>query len=280
MSTLPETLALGAVHLSVANLTRSIDFYQEALGLSLHSNGNGTAEIGDGETALVVLHEEPDARAPGEHAGLYHYCLRYGTREELGRALLRLQQAGWPVRNVRDRGTHEALYLSDPDGTNVELAWDRPREAWPADPYGHTPRSIDPELLLEPIAGEPVPARVAAGVAVGHIHFTIGGIDDAVNFYRDRLGFDLRYHVGRAAFFSVGGYHHQVGANIYGGEGLDPLPAGLLGLRHWTLVVPGDAVEAARSRFASACEGIAVIDGGFAVSDPWRIPLHVVAENH
>ena len=44
---------------------------------------------------------------------------------------------GWPLRQLSDHGTHEAVYLSDPDGNDLELAWDRPVAQWPHDADGH-----------------------------------------------------------------------------------------------------------------------------------------------
>ena len=29
-----------------------------------------------------------------------------------------------------------AIYISDPDGNDLELAWDRPQSAWPLDDQG------------------------------------------------------------------------------------------------------------------------------------------------
>jgi catechol 2,3-dioxygenase len=49
----------------------------------------------------------------------------------------RLQAVSWPLRQLADHGTHEAVYVSDPDGNDVELYWDRPQSEWPRDPEGH-----------------------------------------------------------------------------------------------------------------------------------------------
>ena len=38
---------------------------------------------------------------------------------------------------MNDHGTHEALYLNDPDGNGLELYWDRPEDEWPRDAEGH-----------------------------------------------------------------------------------------------------------------------------------------------
>ena len=44
--------------------------------------------------------------------------------------------AQWPLDGVNDHGTHEALYLRDPDGNGLELAWDRDPSEWPLDDEG------------------------------------------------------------------------------------------------------------------------------------------------
>ena len=64
-------------------------------------------------------------------AGLHHVAIRYPTRAGLADALRRLQAVDWPIRQASDHGTHEAIYISDPDGNDLELCWDRPMEEWP-----------------------------------------------------------------------------------------------------------------------------------------------------
>lgn len=70
--------------------------------------------------------------------GLYHFAIRYPTRAALGDAFRRLVAAGWPLDGYNDHGTHEALYLRDPEQNGIELCWDRPPENWMArDENGH-----------------------------------------------------------------------------------------------------------------------------------------------
>jgi catechol 2,3-dioxygenase len=38
---------------------------------------------------------------------------------------------GWSIDDAADYGTHEAVYLHDPDFNKVELAWDREPSLWP-----------------------------------------------------------------------------------------------------------------------------------------------------
>src|SRR5687768_2893936 len=128
---LPATLRLGAVHLTVADLDRSAAFYRDSLGLRQHRREDPVAAFGAGGDDLVVLHEEPGARRPGRHAGLYHYALLYPTREELARAVRRLAVTHTAISGASDHGVSEAIYLPDPDGNGIELYADRPRAAWP-----------------------------------------------------------------------------------------------------------------------------------------------------
>ena len=63
---------------------------------------------------------------PDGVAGLHHVAIRYPTRAGLADALRRLREVDWPIRQATDHGTHEAIYISDPDGNDLELCWDRP----------------------------------------------------------------------------------------------------------------------------------------------------------
>lgn len=59
---------------------------------------------------------------PDGVAGLHHVALRYPTRAGLADALSRLQAANWPLREIADHGTHEAIYIDDPDGAMLFTA--------------------------------------------------------------------------------------------------------------------------------------------------------------
>ena len=271
---LPATLRLGAVHLTVSDLDRSVAFYEEAVGLRLHRSEDSVAAMGTGEEDLLVLYEEPSARRAGRHAGLYHYALLFPSREELAHAALRLVATQTPIQGASDHGTHEAIYLPDPDGNGIELAADRPRELWPR-PLEYTggPHPLDLDGLLAAVAGEEPRSKAGPGLVIGHIHLHVGNLERGLGFYRDVLGFELMTFIpGAAAFVSAGGYHHHLGFNIWRGEGVPPVPEGRVGLRHWTVVLDyPQEVEAVRERVRAA--GIEVEDEGegFLVRDPWDI---------
>jgi catechol 2,3-dioxygenase len=44
---------------------------------------------------------------------------------------VRLLDRGWGIDGASDHGTHEAIYLHDPDLNGIELAWDRRPDEWP-----------------------------------------------------------------------------------------------------------------------------------------------------
>jgi catechol 2,3-dioxygenase len=132
---------IGHVHLKVADLQRSLDFYCGVLGFQLMQRfGTQAAFISaGGYHHHIGLNTWESAGgkppAPGT-TGLYHVAILYPTRAALGDALRRLRKARIPLDGASDHGVSEALYLRDPDGNGVELYRDRPQQQWPRTPDG------------------------------------------------------------------------------------------------------------------------------------------------
>ena len=272
-ASLPSSLRLGPVHLTVPDRERSAAWYERALGL----RRIGDAQLGDGVTPVIELHEDTGARPAGRHAGLYHYALLYPSREELARAVLRLSTAQAPVQGLSDHGTHEAVYLPDADGIGIELAADRPREQWPDPMYTGGPAPLDLEALLKTVEGEQPTATVGEGLRIGHVHLHVGDIGDALAFYRDLLGFDEQANLGTAAFVSAGGYHHHVGMNVWKGQGVGGPQPHTIGLEHWTVELGSDeAVGELRARLEAAGAPTEPYDRGFVIRDPWQTAVAFV----
>ena len=76
----------------------------------------------------------------------------------------------------------------------------------------------------------------------------VGDVDEGLAFYRDLVGFELMTHFDSAAFVSAGGYHHHLGFNVWRGEGVPPVPADAVGLRHWTVLIDEDSLSELRER--------------------------------
>jgi catechol 2,3-dioxygenase len=278
---LAGTTRLGAVHLTVTDLDRSVAFYQDAIGLRLHRREDPVAAMGAGGEDLIVLVEEQTAGRAGRHAGLYHVALLSPSREALARALQRLALTRTPIEGASDHGISEAIYLPDPDGNGIELAADRPRETWPKLETLGRPNPLDLHALLA-LVDDAEPVRHAdAGTTVGHVHLHVNDIDAARRFYEEVLGFEVMTAMANAVFVSVGGYHHHLGFNTWRGAGVPaaPAPETVTGLRHWTVVLDGAEQRAAvRERLDAA--GVAVEDraDGMLVRDPAGIPLLLATE--
>jgi catechol 2,3-dioxygenase len=283
-----DGLRLGPVHLTVTELDRSVRFYEESIGLRAGRRDDGQVALGAGSPAspaggedLVVVVEDRDARPAGRHAGLYHFALLHPSRLELARAMKRLLATGTPISGASDHEVSEAIYLPDPDGNGIELAADRPRERWgdlsdPTAMGGPTPLDL-PDLLAS-VADEEPPAKADPGLTVGHMHLHVGDIERALGFWRDAVGFEVMTRFPSAAFTSAGGYHHHLGLNTWRGEGVPPAPDGVVGLRHWTIVLDDPAeVAAVRERVAAAGADVEEHPSGFLTRDPWRNAVAVVA---
>jgi catechol 2,3-dioxygenase len=259
----PET-AVGAVHLIVGDLGRSLAYYDTALGLTAVERDERSARLGaPGERVLVVLEEQPGARPRPGHTGLYHFALRVPERADLARWLAHAARDRVPLVGLSDHFVSEALYLSDPDGHGIEIYWDRPREHWEgrvAERMTSDPLDVT-DLLgeLDDPAHEPFEA-LAPGTDMGHVHLKVADLAETIAFYRDVLGFELMARLGRsAAFFAAGGYHHHIGANTWESAGAAPPPPDAARLRHVTIVLPDvPARDGVRARLSAA--GVPVRD--------------------
>jgi catechol 2,3-dioxygenase len=277
---LPASLRVGAVELTVTDLDRSVHFYETAIGLRLHGREGNRAALGAGGEDLLVLVEDPDARRAGRHSGLYHFALLHPSRLELARAAARLAVTRTRISGASDHGISEAIYLPDPDDNGIELAADRGREHWGdlRDPtFAGGPEPLDLAGLMSLVEDEQPQPHVSPQTVVGHVHLHVGDIDRGLAFYRDVIGFEVMTLLDSAAFVAAGGYHHHLGFNVWRGRGAAPVPAGVVGLRHWTIVLPADAAAALRERVVAAGAPHEDRPEGLLVRDPWNIALLVRA---
>jgi catechol 2,3-dioxygenase len=152
---------IGHVHLKVADLERSLEFYCGVLGFKLMQRlGNQAAFISAGgyhhHIGLNTWESRGGMSPPPGTTGLYHAAILYPTRAALADALRRLRAAGIPLTGASDHGVSEALYLDDPDGNGVELYRDRPEAEWPRDADGIL-AMVTRRLDLDALLAEPYP---------------------------------------------------------------------------------------------------------------------------
>jgi len=127
---------IGHVHLKVADLQRSLDFYCGVLGFELTQQLGAQAAFvsAGGYHHRIGLNtwQSLGGSPPTAHStGLYHFAILYPTRALLAGALRRLMRAGIQLDGAADHGVSEALYLHDPDQNGIELYRDRPPDQWP-----------------------------------------------------------------------------------------------------------------------------------------------------
>ncbi|MDF1676340.1 MAG: VOC family protein [Vicingaceae bacterium] len=155
---IPTQTRIGHVHLKVADLNRSLEFYRDLLGFEVTMlYGSQAAFISAGgyhhHIGLNTWHSKDAAPASKEGVGLYHTAILYPTRKDLAFIYNRLRKANYPLTGASDHGVSEALYLDDPDGNGVELYWDRPQELWPTKADGSLEMFTHP-LNLEDLLKE------------------------------------------------------------------------------------------------------------------------------
>ncbi len=268
---LPAATRMGAVHLTVADLDRSLAYYEQQIGLLVHTRGGGRATVGAGGEDLLVLTEEPGARPADGYAGLFHFALLVPQRADLARWLAHAARDRVALSGLSDHWVSEAIYLRDPDHHGIEIYADRPRELWEGEVGRRlTTLPLDVEDLLRELddpATEPFDG-LADGTVMGHVHLCVSEIASTNAFYRDRFGFAVMAELGdQATFLSAGGYHHHLGGNTWQSAGAPSAPEGHARLTQMTVVLPDAAsLDAAAARV-----------GGREVRDPSGIPVVLAA---
>jgi catechol 2,3-dioxygenase len=272
-------IAPAEVTLTVADLARSIDYYENGIGLGVNSRENGTARMGVPGRDLVVLEEQPGARpGRGRTTGLFHLALLVPTRADLASWLGQAAESGVRLTGASDHFVSEALYLRDPDGHGIEIYADRPRDTWTKLEDGSLnigTVALDLDDLMR-ARQEPF-ERMKDGTVMGHVHLQVAQLVEARRFYTDVLGLDVMIEIpDQASFLSTGGYHHHLGMNVWAGVGAPPAPADQARLVRAALEVESpDELDAIETRLTEG--GYEPVRDGerVLVNDPSRNPLEL-----
>lgn len=261
---------MGAVTLRVANLDQMLRFYRDALGLETIAEFGSTVLLGKGTETTLVIQHAPELRHAGpSDAGLFHTALLYETKEALANAVASV------VRNYPESFTgsadhlvSEAFYFDDPEGNGVELYFDRARQTWSWQ-HGQVQMdtlSLDPNAYLREHASE---AKVLP-TTVGHVHLSVGNIEQAKDFYVSKLGFDVTMNwANTASFVSAGGYHHHMAMNIWRSKGAGPRQQ-TLGLGDVAIELPNlESLGAIREQLEHGKLSLRDDENVIRLDDPW-----------
>lgn len=137
---IPSGTRIGHIHLKVADIERSLEFYCGILGFELTTRyGSDAAFISAGgyhhHIGLNVWYSKGAPPPPVNTTGLFHTAILYPTRKDLAYVLERLRKYNIPY-GASDHGVSEAIYINDPDKNGLELYHDRPVSEWPRKPDG------------------------------------------------------------------------------------------------------------------------------------------------
>ena len=276
---LPAGLSLGPVRLEIADLQRSIGYYEKVIGLRLLEQSGNRAALGPfGDDRILV--ELTEVRGAREHPynrrlGLYHFAILLPSRGDLGRFVAHLARIS-TYAGQADHFVSEAFYLRDPDGLGIEVYADRTRVEWPvAD--GKLEMGLDPvdmENLIASAGGKKWEGA-PAGTIIGHVHLHVGDLTEGEKFYHRALGFDVSASLPSALFLSAGGYHHHLGTNVWAGAGPNPRE-GDARLVEWTIVLPWPSdVDGAVKSVSGAGYAATPDEHDYLITDPWNTRFRI-----
>lgn len=274
---LTDQTRVGRVQLQIADLGRSLEYYEGVLGLRrlVRSADRASLVPENDDRILVELQERRGARpAPRRGTlGLFHFAILLPDRAALGRFLRHALGRG-AVSGVAHHAVSESIYLTDPDGLGIEVYADRPRAEWRA----HVDRQL--HITTEPLNVDDLIATgggqewtiAPSGTTMGHVHLHVGDLDRAAAFYHHGVGLDkTMWTYPGALFLAAGGYHHHLGTNTWSSGAA--APADQAQLLSWDLeTTEPDAVAHSLSQAGYAASHHGDV---WRAEDPWGTVMRI-----
>jgi catechol 2,3-dioxygenase len=281
---LPDATQVGGVRLQISDLGRSVDYYQQVIGLAVIRRDAMSAALGPRgqDTVLVELHERKGVRPVPPHGrfGLYHFALLVPGRADLGRFVAHAADRRARFASA-DHLVSEALYLWDPDGLGIEVYADRPRSDWQTRgaEVAMATEPLDLHGLIGAAQGSPWDG-LPSDTVMGHVHLHVGSLPHAEALYHAALGFDkVVWNFPGALFLSAGGYHHHLAVNTWV-EGASPAGHEDARLLEWRLVLPGqNDVEAAAESMRGSGYRVSDDRNDRVVEDEWGTRLRLATRS-
>ena len=139
---------LGHVVFYVEDIDNSLKFYHELIGFNIVGSFKKpfyAVALSSGRThhELLLIEVGSAPKPPtGHRLGLYHIGIKVGdSLEELTDVKRELTDLGISISGISDHTVSQSIYISDPDGNEVELYVDDPNIDW----------KNEPNLVMSPI---------------------------------------------------------------------------------------------------------------------------------
>lgn len=278
-STNMDFITFGAVHLEVTERNRSVDFWQNIIGMKLRKEEAGVVELGTDSQTLIVLY--PVAKTPFQngYSGLYHLAVHPPDEEEFARIGARLIAKGIQMSPI-DHTASKAIYMTDPDGITIEITletqerfkrYDTESGRFDLIDSAGIRKGITERLDIAAIIGKypniDIGQALSEKTKIGHMHLYVGNLKNAKDFYL-KLGFEESLYVPQfqMADMAAGGvFRHRIAFNTWQGVDKPQAPAGTAGMRHY--IIKYDTDERLQKALQQLPEAIKQEDG-YLVSDP------------
>jgi len=235
---LPERLTWGPLTLSVTDLDRAAAFWTDVIGFVRRPDQGPGLALGTPDRTLVVL--SPGATSPVAkgYAGMYHVAFGMPSQAEFSRRMRRFLDLGVPFSPV-DHLMSKALYLSDPDGHGIEIAFETPERFGRFSDAGgrfamftaagrpHSGRErLDLRAEMAQADGTDPALPLHRDATVAHLHLHVPALDPSVAWF-EGLGFARNLNLpdfGMADMGAGAPYTHRLAMNLWAGPGARPAP--------------------------------------------------------
>lgn len=244
-----DLISFGPVHLEVTDTKRSAQFWQEIVGLELRAKVDSRVELGTQDETLIVLHGGATAPFCKGHSGLYHLAIHAPTELDFARTLAYMIRQNYPIAPT-DHTASKAIYLSDPDGIEVEITLETPERVQSLHVEGHNIRMtaadgrvcglsepLDVQALLRTVPAGACQSTLAPATKLGHLHLYTADLAAAYAFYK-QLGFEPINFWPQFRFADLGAwgtFKHRLAVNTWQGEGAPQSPPGTARMRYFTV---------------------------------------------
>lgn len=129
---------LGHLVLRVRDVDASERWYQDILGLHTTKKMEGRMAFmsanDESSHELALMQLGPDAPGPEpDRVGLYHFAWEMESFDDLKALYRHIKAKDVNIAGIGDHGISIGVYILDPDGNEIEVFYETPREQWPDD---------------------------------------------------------------------------------------------------------------------------------------------------